>query len=175
MHVIQCLYSNAQSHVRVNVQYNEEFDVGVGMHQDSVLSLLLLILLLEALSQAFCTGVPWELLCVHDLVLTADTERECQHVEDQVSGLWRWSRCPQEIWQVPLLCLPQWSRQYLYLVPAVQAVDVDAPCLIWRSLSAICVCSDGAVTVPLLPDAACMVGQHCHNSTTATRCSIHNA
>ena len=36
--VIQGLYNNARSRVRVNGQYSEEFGVGVGVHQGSVLS-----------------------------------------------------------------------------------------------------------------------------------------
>ena len=60
--VIQGMYSNARSRVRVNGQYSEEFGVGVGVHQGSVLSPLLFILVLEALSREFRSGVPWELL-----------------------------------------------------------------------------------------------------------------
>ena len=75
--VIQGMYSNARSRVRVNGQYSEEFGVGVGVHQGSVLSPLLFILVLEALSREFRTGVPWELLYADDLVLIADTQEEC--------------------------------------------------------------------------------------------------
>ena len=60
--VIQGMYSNARSRVRVNGQYSEEFGVGVGVHQGSVLSPLLFILVLEALSREFRSSVPWELL-----------------------------------------------------------------------------------------------------------------
>ena len=65
------MYANARSRVRVNGQYSEEF--GVGVHQGSVLSPLLFILVLEALSQEFRTGVPWELLYADDLAMIADT------------------------------------------------------------------------------------------------------
>ena len=60
--VIQGIYHNAQSHVQINGQYNEEFAMGVGMHQGSALSTLLFILVLEALSHKFRSGVPWKLL-----------------------------------------------------------------------------------------------------------------
>jgi hypothetical protein len=43
--VIQAMYANARSRVRVNGQYSEEFGVGVGVHQGSVLSPLLFIIL----------------------------------------------------------------------------------------------------------------------------------
>ena len=71
------MYTNARSCVRVNGQYSEEFGVGVGVHQGSVLSPLLFILVLEALSREFCTGVPWELLYADDLEVIADTLEEC--------------------------------------------------------------------------------------------------
>ena len=77
MRVIQGMYSNAWSHVRFNGLYTEEFDKGVGGHQDSVLSPLLFILVLEVLSSEFRTGVPWELLYADGLVLIADTQEEC--------------------------------------------------------------------------------------------------
>ena len=61
------MYTNARSCVRINGQYREEFGVGVGVHQGSILSPLLFILVLEALSRELHTGVPWELLYADDL------------------------------------------------------------------------------------------------------------
>ena len=57
-------------------KYSGEFGMGVSVHQGSLLSPLLFILVLEALSHKFCTGVPWELLYADDLVFIADTQ-EC--------------------------------------------------------------------------------------------------
>ena len=74
--VIQGMYSNARSRVRVNGQCSEEFEVRVGVHQGSVLSPLLFILVLEALSREFRTGVPWELLYADDLIIMADSEEK---------------------------------------------------------------------------------------------------
>jgi hypothetical protein len=74
---IQAMYANARSRVIVNGQPSEEFGVGVGVHQGSVLSPLLFILVLEALSREFRTGTPWELLYADDLVLIADTMEGC--------------------------------------------------------------------------------------------------
>ena len=51
-------------------------DVQVGVHQASVLSLLLFIIVMEALSPHFRTGCPWELLYADDLVITAETVSE---------------------------------------------------------------------------------------------------
>ena len=71
------MYYNARSRVRVNGQYSEECGVGVGVHQGSIISPLLFILVLEALWREFCTGVPSECLYVDDLVLMADTKEGC--------------------------------------------------------------------------------------------------
>ena len=45
------MYKNAQSDVRVNVTYSDEFLVQVGLHQGSMLIHLLFIIVLEALSR----------------------------------------------------------------------------------------------------------------------------
>ena len=47
--LVQTMYNNARSRVRVGSEYSEEFEVGVGVHQGSVLSPLLFIIVLEAL------------------------------------------------------------------------------------------------------------------------------
>ena len=73
--VVQAMYNNARSKVRVGSGYSEEFEVGVGVHQGSVLSPLLFIIVLEALSKDFRVGVPWELLFADDLVIV-DTSLE---------------------------------------------------------------------------------------------------
>ena len=57
--------------------YSEEFEVKVGVHQGSVLSPLLFIIVLEALSREFCSGVPWEDLYADDLVIIAESLEEC--------------------------------------------------------------------------------------------------
>ena len=77
MRVIQGMCTDVRSRVRVNGQYSEEFVVEVGVHQGSVLSPLLFILVLEALSREFRTGVPWELLYADDLAVIAESLNEC--------------------------------------------------------------------------------------------------
>ena len=47
---VQAMYVGAKSCVRVNGQYSEQFSVKVGVHQGAVLSPLLFIMVLEALS-----------------------------------------------------------------------------------------------------------------------------
>ena len=73
-HAIQGMYSNAGGHVRVSDQYNEEFSMGIGVHQGYILSPLLFILVLGALLCEFRIVVPWELLYADDLVLIWDTQ-----------------------------------------------------------------------------------------------------
>ena len=75
--LVQGMYANARSHVRVGEGYSEEFEVKVGVHQGSVLSLLLFIIVLEALSREFRSGVPWEDLHADDLVIIAESLEEC--------------------------------------------------------------------------------------------------
>ena len=50
------MYSNARSRVRVGEGYSEEFEVKVGVHQGSVLSPLLFIIVLEASSCELAVG-----------------------------------------------------------------------------------------------------------------------
>ena len=77
MRLVQGMYANAWSRVRVGEGYSEEFEVKVCGHQGSVLSLLLFIIVLEALSREFRTGVPWEDLYADDHVIIADSLEEC--------------------------------------------------------------------------------------------------
>ena len=75
--LVRGMYSNARSCVHVGEGYSEEFEVKAGVHQGSVLSPLLFIIGLEALSCEFRCGVPWEDLYVDDLVIIAESLEEC--------------------------------------------------------------------------------------------------
>ena len=75
--LVQGMYFNARSRARVGEGYSEEFEVKGGVHQGSVLSPLLFIIVLEALSPEFCCGVPWEDLYADDLVIIAESLEEC--------------------------------------------------------------------------------------------------
>ena len=75
--LVQRMYANARSCVHVGEGYSEEFKVKVGVHQGSVLSPLLFIIVLEALSWEFPSGVPWEDLYANDLVIITESLEEC--------------------------------------------------------------------------------------------------
>ena len=72
------MYDNAHSKIRVGNMFSESVDVTVGVHQGSVLSPLLFIIVMEALSQEFRVGCPWELLYADDLVIIAETLEELE-------------------------------------------------------------------------------------------------
>ena len=76
MRLVLGMYANVRSHVPVGEGYSEEFEVKVDVHQGLVLSLLLFIILLEALSREFRSGVPWEDLYANDLAIIAESLKE---------------------------------------------------------------------------------------------------
>ena len=61
------------SRVRIDDFFSGSFNVQVGVHQGSVPSPRLFIIVLEALSRNFRSGCPWELLYTDDLVLVSDS------------------------------------------------------------------------------------------------------
>ena len=75
--VVQSMYIGAKIRVSINNQLSDEFGVNVGVHQGSVLSPLLFILVLEALSRKLRTSVLCELLYVDDLVLLSESLDDC--------------------------------------------------------------------------------------------------
>ena len=65
-------YANARGQVRVGELFSQEFEVKDRVHHGSVLSPLLFIIVLEALSSEFWAGVLWE-----DLVIIAGSLEQC--------------------------------------------------------------------------------------------------
>ena len=74
--LVQSMFTEVRSRVRVGNGYSEEFGVAIGAHQGSVLSPLLFIIVLEALSREFRTGCPLELLYADDLMISAESMEE---------------------------------------------------------------------------------------------------
>ncbi len=74
--VIKSMYEDATTAVKVNGRVSKSFLVRVGVHQGYVLSPLLFIIVLEALSREFRGGLHMELLYADDLVLLADSMKE---------------------------------------------------------------------------------------------------
>ena len=73
----RCMRMRQQGYVWLNGRESNAFSVRVGVqsvHQGSVLSPLLFIIVLEALSTEFREGLPMELLHADDLVLMADSK-----------------------------------------------------------------------------------------------------
>ena len=69
-------YVGARTAVRVGNGFSEDFEVKVGVHQGAVLSPLLFIIVMQAITKHVATGLPWELLYADDLVVTAESEDE---------------------------------------------------------------------------------------------------
>ena len=67
--IVEFMYKEVRSRVRVGDEYSNSFDVWVGFHQCSVLSLLLFAIVLEVLFVEFHTGRPWEISEVENMEL----------------------------------------------------------------------------------------------------------
>ena len=86
--LVQGMYAYAHSRVHVGEGFSQEFEVKV--YQGSVLSPLLFIIVLEALSSEFWAGVPWEDLYADDLVIIANSLEDC--VRRLLNGKKPWRR-----------------------------------------------------------------------------------
>ena len=72
------MYKGAKTRVKVGDGHSEEFDVGVGVHQRSVLTPFLFSIMLDVLSEDGRKGALYELLYADDLVLMAETMEELE-------------------------------------------------------------------------------------------------
>src|SRR6478735_8316429 len=91
--IIKSMYDGVTTAVKVKDKVSEEFQVKVGVHQGSVLSPLLFIIVMEALSKCIRIGLPCQLLYADDLVLIAESEEDLMEmikkmkVELELKGL----------------------------------------------------------------------------------------
>ena len=88
--LVNMLYENSTSKVKVAGVLSHEFPIKVGVHQGSALSPLLFITILDEISRDCKKGDPWELLYADDLVLTAETR------EEVVSMFERWKTAMEQ-------------------------------------------------------------------------------
>ena len=88
--LVQGMYANERSYICVSEGYREVFEVKVGVHQGSILSMLLFIIVLEVLSRKFRSGFPWEDLNADDLVIIAESLEEC--VRRLLTWIKQWRR-----------------------------------------------------------------------------------
>ena len=72
--VMRAMYEDATTKVRLNGRESNAFSVRVGVQQQSVLTPLLFIIVLEALPREFIGCLPMELLYEDDIVLMAESE-----------------------------------------------------------------------------------------------------
>ena len=84
--MVQVMYVGVKSIVKVGDGCSKEFGVDVGVHQGSVLSPLLFIIVIEAVSMGFRIGSPWKLLYADDLIIISEA------LECLVSRLEKWLR-----------------------------------------------------------------------------------
>ena len=68
------LYEGAQIVVITTEVDSKAFNVKVGLHQGSVLSPLLFVIIIKMISRELRAGLPLELLYADDLILMADSE-----------------------------------------------------------------------------------------------------
>ena len=65
---VMAMYKHANTRVRLyDGSVSEWFGVSVGVHQGSVLSPLLFIIVMEAVTYTVREGLPWEILYADDL------------------------------------------------------------------------------------------------------------
>ena len=70
------MYENVVTLIKTKDGGSDSFEVKIGVHQGSVLSPLLFIIVLGALSKEFRDFLPWELFYADDLCLIAETEEK---------------------------------------------------------------------------------------------------
>ena len=128
------------SKVRVESSYSDSFGVNVGVHQGSVLSPLLFIIILEALSQEFCTGHPWEILYADDLVIITESLEEIptnnfrsiMRSETRLTKTFS-TRFPAN--KIPTPSIPSWfpiqNSLYLSFLPSMILADAPRQRISW--------------------------------------------
>ena len=71
---IMALHAETRTRVKTVAGVSKDFDIGVGVHQGSILSPLLFIVVMDEVTKEVRNGVSWELGYADNLVLTAESE-----------------------------------------------------------------------------------------------------
>ncbi|MBJ5468736.1 hypothetical protein JGG40_23790 [Salmonella enterica subsp. enterica serovar Derby] len=74
--IVRAVIVRAQTVVRTTYGNSESFDVKVGLHQGSVLSPLLFVIVMDVITKEVREGLPWEVLYADDLVLAAESKEK---------------------------------------------------------------------------------------------------
>ena len=88
------MYDNARSKVKITNSYSNPIIISVGVHQGSVLSPLLFITVMEALSEEFRTGCPWEPLYTNGVYHLVEVKPTQKNLGDQI-----WAKTVQNLTQ----------------------------------------------------------------------------
>ena len=80
------LYEGARTKIKVGTGMSEAFDVKVGVHQGSVLSPFLFVVVMDVVCGHVMEGLLFEILYADDLVLMAETMEELQMKFDRWKG-----------------------------------------------------------------------------------------
>ena len=76
--LIQGMFRGTKTRVKTRCGRTEYFEVKVGLHQGSVLSPLLFIIIMGVLAEKVRTTPPWTMLFADDLVLVSETVKEVE-------------------------------------------------------------------------------------------------
>ena len=129
--LVQGVYANVRSRVRVGEGFSKEIEVKVVDHQGSVLSPLLFIIVLEALSREFRADVPWEDLIMRMILCQEALDMERSHGEEGVEDkcrkdkghdLWYRPEPLAEFRRISMRCLSYRSRQQQHLLQWLQTL-----------------------------------------------------
>src|SRR5258706_378755 len=74
--VIQAMYEGVITSVKMGAGETEAFSERESVHQGTVLSPLLFIIVLEEVSKKFRAGLPWELFYADDMAMMAESAQE---------------------------------------------------------------------------------------------------
>ena len=73
---IIALYVETRTRVKTVAGVSKDFNIGVGVHQGSILSPLLFIVVMDEVTKEVRNEVMWELVYAGDLVQTAKSEHD---------------------------------------------------------------------------------------------------